>query len=156
MQSASYSSTAGALPTPISSNYAGAGTGSDSGTEPPTAGSPQSVSDTAPSSTYGPSIATPAYSSHTHHSGPSIAGASEFRAMLPAVSQAYASVAPSFSYPAFCQPQSQSGFPAPVSRPSWEMSTLVTPPVSGPSSDGSCYSYLAPVPFPLPRAPHGP
>lgn len=154
MQSASYSSTAGALLTPIHSNYASIGTGSDSGTEPQTAGSPQSVSD-APPSTYGPSMAAPSYSPQTDHSGRPIAGASDFRVMLPAVSQSYASVAPSFSYPALCQPQMQSGFPAPVSRPSWDMSSLVAPPVSGASS-GACYSYLAPVPFPLPDVSQGP
>lgn len=138
----------------MSSGYAGLGTGSDSGTEPPTSASPQSVSDTAPSSSFGPSMATPAYSAQTDPPGTSIAGASDYRVILPAASQPYGTVAPSFSYPAMCQQQSQSGFPAPVSSASWEMNSLVTPPVSGASSNGSCYSYLAP--FPLPDASHGP
>lgn len=156
MQSASYSSTAGALPTPIHSNYASIGTGSDSGTEPQTAGSPQSVSDAAPSSTYGTNLTVPAYSPQTDQSGRPISDASDYRVMLPAISQSFVSVAPSFSYPALCQPQSQSGFSAPVSRPSWEMSSLVAPALSGATSNGGCYSYIAPVPFTLPDVSQAP
>ena len=128
------------------------GTGSDSGSDPQVGGSPQSLPDTLPPSSYGPSIAVPAYSPQTDHSGRPASSASEFRVMLPAVSQPYASIAPSYSYPAYCQPQSQSGFAAPVSRPSWEMNSLIGPPVSGASSNAPCYSYLAPTPYSLPDA----
>ncbi|EAW14173.1 transcriptional regulator medA [Aspergillus clavatus NRRL 1] len=149
--SASYSSTAGALPTPMASNYPGNGAPSDSGTEPYNAASPQSVSDAAPPSTYCHSIATPAYSPPTDSSGP------ELRAVLPAVSQPYHSMAPGYSYPAVCQQQSHVPLAAPVSRPSWELGSLAHHPSAsaGHSGNGSCYNYMAPMPYSLPDPAHG-
>ncbi|KAH1942445.1 hypothetical protein KXW40_003784 [Aspergillus fumigatus] len=112
--SASYSSTAGALPTPISSTFAGNGAASDSGTEPYAAASPQSVSDAAPSSSYCHSIATPAYSPPTGSSGPHMTGTVELRAVLPAVTQPYHSMASGYAYPTVCQQQGQLSLTAPL------------------------------------------
>ncbi|OJJ32445.1 hypothetical protein ASPWEDRAFT_31346 [Aspergillus wentii DTO 134E9] len=150
--SASYSSTAAALPTPIGSNYASNGTGSDSGTEH-NAGSPQSMSDTAPSSTYGPSMATPAYSPHTDHSVPPMNGAPELRTVLPAVSQPYHSVPAPYAYPTVCQQQSLPALTASVNRASWDLNSLVNHPASAPQST---YNYMGQVPYPLHDQPHGP
>lgn len=155
--SASYSSTAGALPTPITSNYPGNRAGSDSGTEPYNAASPQSVSDAAPSSTYCHSIATPAYSPPTDSSGLPMTRGSELRAVLPAVSRPYHSMTSGFSYPAVCQQQGLLPLAAPVSRPSWDLNSHVRHPSAStaPPSNGSCYSYLAPLPYSLPDPSHG-
>ncbi|KAG2007768.1 hypothetical protein GB937_008267 [Aspergillus fischeri] len=150
--SASYSSTAGALPTPISSTFAGNGTASDSGTEPYAAASPQSVSDAAPSSSYCHSIATPAYSPPTGSSGPHMTGTSELRAVLPAVTQPYHSMASGYAYPAVCQQQGQLSLTAPVSRPSWDPNSLAHHPSA---SAAPSYSYLAPLPYSLPDPSHG-
>ncbi|KAL4887845.1 hypothetical protein BDV59DRAFT_158201 [Aspergillus ambiguus] len=138
--SASYSSTAGALPTPISSNYT-TGAASDSGTEPPNAGSPRSVSDTAVSSTYGPSLAAPAYSPAPDHSA--------------SASQPYQSMAAPYSYPTVCQQPSQLGLTAPASR-SWEMNSLLPgTAASGVPNGHSCYNYLGPMAYSLPDLSHG-
>ncbi|KAL5364184.1 hypothetical protein BJX96DRAFT_156893 [Aspergillus floccosus] len=148
-QSASYSSTAGALAAPISSNYT-TGAASDSGTEPPNAGSPQSVSDTAVSSTYGPSLAAPAYSPATDHSAPP-----DMRVVLPSVSQSYHPMAAPYSYPTVCQQPSPMGLTAPVSR-SWEMNSMLpATATSGAPNSNSCYHYLAPMPYSLPDLSHG-
>ncbi|KAF9892161.1 hypothetical protein FE257_002567 [Aspergillus nanangensis] len=148
--SASYSSTASALPTPITSNYTSTGAASDSGTEPQTAGSPHSVSETIASSTYGPSLAAPAYSPAPDHAG------SEMRVVLPSVSQSYQPISSSYSsYPAACQQQSQLGLTAPSSR-SWEMNPLLhSASTSAAPTNSSCYQYMAPMPYSVPDLSHG-
>ncbi|PTU19584.1 hypothetical protein P175DRAFT_0510821 [Aspergillus ochraceoroseus IBT 24754] len=150
--SASYSSTAGALPTSIGSNYASTGAASDSGTEPHNATSPQSVSEGTPSSNYGPNLAAPIYSPPTESAGPPMIGGTELRAVLPSVSQSYSTMAAPYSYPPVCHQQNQLALTAPVPR-AWELNSLVTPPtVSGAPS----YSYMAPMSYPVPGPPHGP
>ncbi|KAB8076634.1 hypothetical protein BDV29DRAFT_83009 [Aspergillus leporis] len=142
--SASYSSTAGALPTPISSAYTSNGAASDSGTEPPNAASPQSVSDPGPSTTYGSHMTAPAYSPAVDHSGP------ELRAVLPAVSQPYHTMTAPYPYPGVCQPQSHLGLTAPVSR-SWEINPLI----NGPGTSGATsYNYLTPMSYSVPDPSH--
>ncbi|KAF5867020.1 hypothetical protein ETB97_006866 [Aspergillus alliaceus] len=148
--SASYSSTAGALPTPISSTYTSNGAASDSGTEPPNAASPQSVSDTGPSTTYGHHVAAPAYSPSANHSGPPMTGVPELRAVLPAVSQPYHPVAAPYSYPAVCQQQSHLGLNAPVSR-TWEINPLINAPGT---SGAPTYNYLTPLSYSVPDPSH--
>ncbi|KAJ5318901.1 uncharacterized protein N7506_011605 [Penicillium brevicompactum] len=136
-QSASYSSTAGALPTPMTNNFASRashGTGSDSGTEAPTANSPQSISDTG---NYA-SMPVQAYSHHTPANSHS--SASDMRPMM-AGTQPYTSVG-GYSYPAICHPQNAHGHPAPV-RP-WEMQPVGPAPPT-PSNNGACYTYMDPV-----------
>lgn len=143
-QSASYSSTAGALPTPISSTYTSNGAASDSGTEPPNAASPQSVSDTGPSTTYGAHVAAAAYSPPAHHHpAHSMTGTHELRAVLPAVSQPYHPMAAPYSYPAVCQQQGDLGLSAPVSR-TWEINPLINAPGT---NGGPTYNYLTPMSY---------
>ncbi|RAL10640.1 transcriptional regulator medA [Aspergillus homomorphus CBS 101889] len=149
--SASYSSTAGALSTPIGSTYASTGAASDSGTEPHTAPSPQSVSDTAAPSAYGPPLAAPAYSTPGDHAGPSMAGTSEIRHGLPAIGQSYHPLGPSSYYSAACPQPSQVGVPAPSTR-AWELNSLLSPPLAtGAPSSTPVYNY---VPYPV-SGPHG-
>ncbi|PWY74442.1 hypothetical protein BO70DRAFT_296614 [Aspergillus heteromorphus CBS 117.55] len=138
--SASYSSTAGALFTPMASTYTSNGAASDSGTEPQNAASPQSVSDTAAPSSYGASVAS-AYPPTP------MTGASEMRGGLPSVTQPYHSMPTPYSYPAVCQQQSQLGLPAAsVNNRAWELNSLVTPAVSAASSSNPCYNYLTTMP----------
>ena len=152
-QSASYSSTAAALPTSMVSNY---GPGSDSGTDPQNAGSPQSVSDTAPS--YGPTMVTSAYSSPANIPMTPMTGNSDYRTVLPAVSQPFNSMPAPYSYPpAICQQQTQYALPAPVNRnSSWDYNGFVNnpAPVSAASSN-TCYNYMAPMSYPLTDASNG-
>ncbi|KAL2825177.1 hypothetical protein BDW59DRAFT_172472 [Aspergillus cavernicola] len=142
--SASYSSTAGALPTPIGSNYPSAGPASDSGTDAPYATSPHSVSEGTPSSSYHPGIAAPVYSPPTETDGP-------VRTILPAVSQPYSTVASPYPYPAVCH-QSQLSLAAPATR-AWEFNSINAPPstVGGPPNS---YHYMAPTNYALPGPPH--
>ncbi|KAL3449750.1 hypothetical protein BJX65DRAFT_29733 [Aspergillus insuetus] len=141
--SASYSSTAGALPTPIGSNYPSTAPASDSGTEAMNATSPQSVSEGTPSSSYHPSMIPPAYSPPTEADGP-------VRTILPAVSQPYSTMPAPYSYPAVCH-QGQLAQTAPVTR-AWEVNSLAPP--STASGNHSSY-YMAPMNYTLPGPPHG-
>jgi len=152
-QSASYSSTAAALPTSMVSSY---GPGSDSGTDPQNAESPQSVSDTAPS--YGPTMVTSAYSSPANIPMTPMTGNSDYRTVLPAVSQPFNSMPAPFSYPpAVCQQQNQYALPTPINRTSsWDYNGYVNnpAPVSAAPSN-TCYNYMAPMSYPLTDAPNG-
>ncbi|KAJ5084048.1 hypothetical protein NUU61_008627, partial [Penicillium alfredii] len=142
--SASYSSTAGALPTPIT-HYTSHGTASDSGTETHTAASPQSVSDSGPTSTYAPTMATSAYHSQPDQSCAQLSAASDLRSVIPAVSQPYTSVG-AYSYPAICQPQNAHGLAAPAPRTDWDMHALSAgTSTTGTSATNACYAYLDPV-----------
>ncbi|CAG8201640.1 unnamed protein product [Penicillium olsonii] len=135
--SASYSSTAGALPTPMTTNYASHashGTGSDSGTEAHTANSPQSISDTGNYT----SMPVQAYPQPDHSASHS--SAPDLRSMIP-VTQPYTSVG-GYSYPAICHPQNAHGLPAPA-RP-WEMQPVGPAPAAAPNN-GACYTYMDPV-----------
>lgn len=149
-QSASYSSTAGVLPTPMT-NYASHGTGSDSGTEPHGTGSPQSLSDAGPVSTYGHHHALPApvYVSQPDQSCTPMSAASDLRSVMPPISQPYSSVG-AYSYPAICHPQNSHGLVAPTPRTSWEMNSLgaTTP------STSAAYGYMDPV-YPIHDGAHG-
>ncbi|KAJ5688700.1 hypothetical protein N7462_003092 [Penicillium macrosclerotiorum] len=140
--SASYSSTAGALPTPIT-NYASHGTGSDSGTEPHGAGSPQSVSDAGPVSNYTTAIHAPVYTSQPDQSCASLTAAPDLRSMMPAATQPYNSMG-HYSYPAMCQPQGAHGLVAPTPRASWEMHMGLPAPSTGVQSS-TCYAYMDPA-----------
>ncbi|KAK4860683.1 hypothetical protein LT330_004414 [Penicillium expansum] len=143
--SASYSSTAGALPTPMTTAYtshASHGTGSDSGTEPHTANSPQSISDAGAGNTY-TSMPVQTYS-QADHSASHLSSAPDLRSMI-AVTQPYTSVG-GYSYPAMCHPQNAHGLAAPAPRSSWEMHPLgPSAPHTGAPGNGGCYTYLDPV-----------
>ncbi|KAL4933378.1 transcriptional regulator medA [Aspergillus undulatus] len=145
--SASYSSTAGALPTPIGSNYPSMGPASDSGTEGQNVASPQSISEGTPSSSYHPSIAAPVYNPPTEADGP-------IRTILPAVSQPYPTMTAPYSYTTVCN-QGQLAPAAPVTR-AWEFSPHAAP--SAPSTieqtPGS-YHYMPPMTYALPGHPQG-
>ncbi|CAI7671871.1 unnamed protein product [Penicillium pancosmium] len=148
--SASYSSTAGALPTPIT-NYASHGTGSDSGTEPHTAASPQSVSDSGPAHTYAHTMGAPVYTQAEH---PSLTAAPDLRSVMPAHSQPYSSVG-GYSYPAICQPQHTHSLVAPTPRSTWDIHGLGSAaPASTAAPANVCYSYMDPV-YPLHDSAHG-
>ncbi|KAJ5584423.1 uncharacterized protein N7459_004223 [Penicillium hispanicum] len=152
--SASYSSTAGALPTPMTT-YASHGTGSDSGTEPHTANSPQSVSDSGPGNNYASGIGAQIYSTQADPTGASLTAAPDLRSVMPAATQPYTSVGAYSSYPAICQPQSGHGLVAPTPRALWDLQGLgAMTPSSGAASSG-CYSYVDPA-YPLHDATHGP
>ncbi|KAA8644166.1 transcriptional regulator medA [Aspergillus tanneri] len=153
--SASYSSTAGALSTPMASSYASNGAGSESGTESLNAASPQSVSDTSPSTTYGSAIGVSAYSSPTVQPGAPMSAPTELRTVLPAVNQPYQNMTAPYQCAAVCQQPSQIALNAAVSR-GWELNPLVhTSAASGPPNNTSCYPYMAPVPYTLSEQPHG-
>jgi hypothetical protein len=118
------------------------GTGSDSGTEPHTANSPQSVSDASAGNTYTGMPVQPY--SQADHSASHMSSAPELRSMT-AASQPYTSVG-AYSYPAMCHPQSANGLPATAPRPSWEMQSLgPNAPHTGAPGNGACYTYLDPV-----------
>ncbi|KAL3474940.1 hypothetical protein BJX99DRAFT_168812 [Aspergillus californicus] len=142
--SASYSSTAGTLPTPIGSNYPSTGPASDSEMESQNAPSPQSVSEGTPSSSYHPSMAAPVYSPPTETDGP-------VRTVLPAVSQPYSTMAAPYSYPTVCH-QGQLSLAAPVPR-AWAVNPM-TPP-STVSGNPNSYHYMAPMNYSLPGPSQG-
>ncbi|CAI7677967.1 unnamed protein product [Penicillium manginii] len=147
--SASYSSTAAALPTPIT-NYASHGTGSDSGTEPHTAASPRSVSDSGPAHNYAHAMGAPVYTQAEH---PSMTAVPDLRSVIPAHSQPYTSVG-GYSYPAICQPQHAHSLVAPTPRSAWDIHGLGSaPPASTAAPSTACYSYMDPV-YPLHDSAH--
>ncbi|KAF9239179.1 hypothetical protein DTO027I6_9589 [Penicillium roqueforti] len=139
--SASYSSTASAIPTPMTTTYtshASHGTGSDSGTEPHTANSPQSISDSGAGHSYhGMPVQTYSQADHSSH----LSSAPNIRSMS-AVSQPYTS-AGAYSYPAMSH---QNGLPPAAPRASWDMHPLGhNTPHTGAPGNGGCYTYLDPV-----------
>lgn len=136
IQSASYSSTAGALSAPMTT-YASHGTGSDSGTEPHTAASPQSVSDSGRGNNYATSSMPPSvYASQPDH----------LRSMMPAVTQPYTTVG-AYSYPGQAH-----GLVAPTPRSAWDMHGLgAHPPVTQVAAG---YSYVDPG-YPMHDTRHG-
>ncbi|KAL4992219.1 hypothetical protein BDW68DRAFT_184288 [Aspergillus falconensis] len=144
--SASYSSTAGALPTPVGSNYPSTGPASDSGAEGQSAASPQSISEGTPSSSYHPSNAAPVYSPPTETDGP-------VRTILPAVSQPYSTITAPYSYTAVCH----SGQLAPtgtVTR-SWELNQPTTPSAMNGHTNPGNYNYMPPMTYSQPGYPQG-
>ncbi|KAL4879105.1 hypothetical protein BJY04DRAFT_208849 [Aspergillus karnatakaensis] len=143
--SASYSSTAGALPTPIGSNYPSTGPASDSGTDAQNAASPQSMSEGTPSSSYHPSLAAPVYSPPTEADGP-------IRTVLPTASQPYAAMAAPYSYTTVSYP-AQLAHTAPPTR-AWEANSLAPPSTTG-GGVPSSYHYMPPMNYALPGAPQG-
>ena len=151
-QSASYSSTAGALPTPIT-QYASHGTGSDSGTEPHNAASPQSVSDSVPTSNYATGMAAPVYSSQPDQCT-SLTAAPDLRSVMSAAGQPYTSVG-AYSYPAVCQPHNAHAVMAPAPRSAWGLQNMGTPSHSNAAPANACYSYMDSV-YPLHDAAPGP
>jgi hypothetical protein len=139
LQSASYSSTASALPNPMISYPSHMG--SDSGAESHTINSPQSISDSGATNTYAPPMATSYSQPEATSQMPS---APDLRNMI-TVTQPYTSVG-AYSYPAMCHPQMAQGLPAPAPRPAWDMHALNTSaPHTAPPANGSCYSYMDPV-----------
>lgn len=140
LQSASYSSTASALPNPMTS-YA-SHMSSDSGAESHAINSPQSISDSGATNTYAPAMA-PTYS-QADQATPQMSSAPDLRNMI-AVTQPYTSVG-AYSYPAMCHPQMAQGLPATAPRPAWDMHALNTSaPHTGAPANGTCYSYMDPV-----------
>ncbi|KAJ6160818.1 hypothetical protein N7470_004214 [Penicillium chermesinum] len=129
--SASYSSTAGALSTPMTT-YASHGTGSDSGTEPHTAASPRSVSDSGPGNNYATGIPSSVYPSQTD----------PLRSMMPSVSQSYSTVG-AYSYPGHPH-----GLVAPTPRSAWDMHGMGVPAPGTQVTSSACYSYVDPS-YPL-------
>ncbi|KAJ5899290.1 hypothetical protein N7495_004034, partial [Penicillium taxi] len=145
--SASYSSTAGALPTPMTT-YVSHGTASDSGTEPHTTTSPQSVSDSGPN--YATSMARSVYQQPSQAYIPMTTGP-DLRSVVPS-SQSYTSVG-AYSYPAVCHPQNPHSLVAPTPRTAWDMHGLGAP--TSAASVNACYNYMEPV-YPLHHAAQGP
>ncbi|KAL4910057.1 hypothetical protein BDW74DRAFT_47495 [Aspergillus multicolor] len=142
--SASYSSTAGALPTPIGSNYPSTGPASDSGADGHSAASPQSMSEGTPSSSYHPSIAAPVYSPPTEADGP-------VRTILPTVSQPYSNMAVPYSYTTVCHP-GQLAPTGPATR-SWEVNPMTTAPTV--NANPGNYNYMPPMTYSMPGHPQG-
>ncbi|KAJ5759569.1 hypothetical protein N7520_006725 [Penicillium odoratum] len=143
--SASYSSTAGVIQTPMT-NYASHGTGSDSGTEAHTAPSPRSVSDTGPVNHYAPAMG-PVYTTQPDQCAP-LTAAPDLRAMMPSVSQPYTSMGMGgYSYPATCQPHTAHSLVAPTPRSAWEMHGLGAPTSTASASASACYTYMDPYPL---------
>lgn len=156
--SASYSSTAGALPSPAGPGFASstATPASDSGGETQTAGSPQSAEST-PSTTYGATVIAAAYPSQMEQTGMPLSGPPELRTILNNSGQPYSSMAAPFSYPAICQPQSHHGHTAHVHRRSWDVSTLAaSTPITAPSSSTSGYDGIVSMTYSLPESANGP
>ncbi|KAJ6010809.1 hypothetical protein N7451_002221 [Penicillium sp. IBT 35674x] len=145
--SASYSSTAGVMTTPMT-NYASHGTGSDSGTEPHTAPSPRSVSDSGPVNHYVPAMGAPVYSTQPDQCA-SLTAAPDLRSVIPSATQPYTTMGISgYSYPAICQPHNTHSMVAPTPRSAWEMHGLgASAPAPAPSAS-ACYTYMDPV-YPL-------
>ncbi|KAJ5776147.1 uncharacterized protein N7511_001158 [Penicillium nucicola] len=138
--SASYSSTASALPNPMPSYPSHMG--SDSGAESHAINSPQSISDSGAPNSYTPSLA-PTYS-QPDRATVHMSSAPDPRNMI-AVTQPYSSVG-AYAYPAMCHPQMAQGLPAPAPRPAWDMHALNTSaPHTGAPANGACYSYMDPV-----------
>ncbi|KAL4741507.1 hypothetical protein BDV11DRAFT_63014 [Aspergillus similis] len=144
--SASYSSTAGALPTPIGSNYPSTGPASDSGADGQSAASPQSISDGTPSSSYHTSNAVPIYSPPTETDGP-------IRTILPAVSQSYSNMTAPYSYTTVCH-SGQAAPSGPATR-SWELNQLTIPStVNGHPTPGN-FNYMPPMTYSQSDYPQG-
>ncbi|KAI9371286.1 hypothetical protein BJX61DRAFT_534934 [Aspergillus egyptiacus] len=135
--SASYSSTAGTLPTPIGSNYPSTGPASDSETDAHHATSPQSISEGTPSSSYHPSIAAPVYSPPTETDGP-------IRTILPVVGQQCQNITAPYPYSTVCH-QSQLPLAAPVTS-AWELNSM---PAAASDTPGT-YHYMAPMNYAIP------
>ncbi|KAL6235223.1 hypothetical protein BDW75DRAFT_146036 [Aspergillus navahoensis] len=144
--SASYSSTAGALPTPIGSNYPSTGPASDSGAEGQSATSPQSISEGTPSSSYHPSHVAPIYSPPTETDG-------QVRTILPAVSQTYPTMTAQYSYTAICH-SGQLAPTGPVTR-SWELNQPTTPSTMNGHPNTGNYNYVPPMTYSHPGYPQG-
>ncbi|KAJ5702156.1 hypothetical protein N7488_009704 [Penicillium malachiteum] len=145
--SASYSSTAGSLHTPMTT-YASHGTGSDSGTEPHTAPSPRSVSDSGPTPNYHTNMAPAVYSTQPDQCA-SLTAAPDLRAVMPAATQSYTTMGMgSYSYPAICQPHGTHSLVAPAPRGAWDIHGLGTTAPSTAAPASACYAYMEPV-YPL-------
>ncbi|KAJ6126916.1 hypothetical protein N7523_002528 [Penicillium sp. IBT 18751x] len=149
--SASYSSTAGALPTTIT-NYAGHGTGSDSGTETH-APSPQSVSDHGAAHNYTTAMSAPVYSTNADQCA-SLTAPPDVRSVMSSASQPYTSVG-TYSYPAICQPHHVHAMVAPSHRVGWDMHALGAPAPATAVAASGCYSYMDPG-YPLHDGANGP
>lgn len=135
----------------MATNYTSHGTGSDSGTEPHGANSPQSISDTGAGNTY-TSMPIQAYPQANHPTS-HMSSAPDLRTIA-AVTQPYTSVG-SYSYPAICHPQSAHAMAASAPRPAWDMHPLGNGgPHTGAPGNGACYSYLDPV-YSMPDPAHG-
>ncbi|KAJ9292291.1 hypothetical protein DTO021C3_184 [Paecilomyces variotii] len=142
--SASYSSTAGALPTPICSSYPGNSSASDSGTDVQHAGSPQSVSDSVTSSTYSTGMTSAVFSPHIHQAKPSLS-APDLRVTMSPSSHPYAAMSASYTY------QHGHGMPlAPMNRTSWDFPGAIGPgPAAANVSNTELYTYITPPSYPM-------
>jgi len=143
--SASYSSTAGALPTPLSSNYTSAGT-SDASTEFHTA-SPRSASDSTPS-TYGSSLAPAGRSPHMRApnvsvDSTSVPGATHLQLAVSDAGHQYATLPAAYTYHSGSQPSQSST--CHVSRSSWDFAPFVaTSPITMAPMHPHTHSYPRP------------
>ncbi|KAK2806539.1 hypothetical protein FQN51_006505 [Onygenales sp. PD_10] len=137
-QSASYSSTAGALPTPINSNFTST-SASDASVDPRTA-SPRSLPESAPSSTYGASLATGHLRGHKSLDNSSMSGPVDLRLMVTNSSRHYASLPAPYPYQSMNQPQLQQLQAVPVGRSSWDFGAFVnTSPATSTPTQGLNY-----------------
>ncbi|KAL1884566.1 hypothetical protein Plec18167_002156 [Paecilomyces lecythidis] len=140
-QSASYSSTAGALPTPICSSYPGNSSASDSGTDVQHAGSPQSVSDSVTSSTYSTGLTSTVFSPHIHQAKPSLS-APDLRVTMSPSSHPYAAMPATYTY------QHNPQMPLThMNRTSWDFPGAVGPGSNVPNTE--LYTYIAPQSYPM-------
>ncbi|KAK2758256.1 hypothetical protein FQN54_004101 [Arachnomyces sp. PD_36] len=157
--SASYSSTAGALP-PSISTYKGTGR-SDATSEPHHTASPRSASESTPSSTYASSLASTTLSPHIGQTkpafdSPSVTGSPDFRVSQAPVSHSYTTVSTMYPY--------NNGLTAPVKRGSWDFAAFVdTSPTLESSANSHPFSFsesefvpAAPVSYPLGHTTSGP
>ncbi|ODH15727.1 hypothetical protein ACO22_06408 [Paracoccidioides brasiliensis] len=128
--SASYSSTAGALPTPISSNYIS--TSASDGSADLHATSPRSISETGVSATYGSNLAATGVSPHLR--GPKqtldnspVPGSVDLRLMVPNSSRQYTNLPAPHHYQTIKQQPPQQAPGVPGSRGSWDFAFVNSP-----------------------------
>ncbi|PGH08531.1 hypothetical protein AJ80_07851, partial [Polytolypa hystricis UAMH7299] len=126
--SASYSSTAGALPTPLNSSFPSTNASDTSG-DLHTA-SPRSMPDATPASTYSSGLASGGISPHLQTikaplDPPTMPAPGNLRLMMPSSGRQFTGLPSPYSYPSVQQQQSQQSPTAAVSRGSWEFASLV-------------------------------
>jgi len=142
--SASYSSTAGALPGTINTGYSSNDPSSDAGTDSQHAPSPRSVSESTTPSTYAANLSTTAFSPPMGPSKPvlsnGVTGPSELGVTLADVNHPYGPVPTTYSY----QPPCPAGQPILAARSSWGFNTLVN---GNPTPNPANFNYVPAVPY---------
>jgi hypothetical protein len=142
--SASYSSTAGALPTSLNAGYSSNGPSSDAGTDSQHAPSPQSVSESTTPSTYAANLSTTAFSPPMGPTKPTLSNGGTGPSELGLdINHPYGPVPTTYSY----QPPCPTGQPILAAR-SWAFNTLVNsnlPTATAPNPAN--FNYVAAVPY---------